>query len=187
MSLCVRSLGKEWIKKYPPPPLLSCGKAFIVSGASSHLCWDGLLTFTVMMATQMVAEQSSLFRQLTGIVGGRRPGCLLVTSFYRQHGAERSRSPERTERCPIERTFGGMKNDCSWKPTKDPALNASCILKGAQGSWPLTPRAGLVVPNWLRLAGKKWRDATCPIEGCLGGPRQPATWLPKGGLYNASF
>ena len=138
-----------------------------------------------MMATQIVAEQSSLFRWLTGIVGGRRPGGLLVTSFCRRHGAERSKSPERTERCPIECTFGGMKNDCSLKPTKDPASNASCILKGAQGSRPLTPRARLGVLNWLRLVGIRQKDAMCPIEGCLGGPT--ATWLPKGGLYNAPF
>ena len=134
----------------------------------------------------MVAEQSSLFRRLTWIAGGRRLGGSLVTSFCRRRGAEHNRSPEMTGRCPIERTFGGMKNDCSWKPTRDPAQNTSCILRGAQGSWPLTLRAGLGVPNWLRLSRQRRRDATCPIEGCLGGPRQPATWLPRGGPYKGN-
>ena len=130
---------------------------------------------TIMVATQMVAEQSSLYRRLTWIAGGGRLGGSLVTSFCKRRGAEHSRSPERTGRCPIEHTFGGMKNDCSWKLTRDPAQNTSCILRGAQDSRPLTLRAGLGVPNWLRLSGQRRRDATCPIEGCLGGLRQPAT------------
>ena len=77
----------------------------------------------------------------------RRPSVLLVISFCRQRNVECSRSPKRTWGCPNERVFGGEKNDCSWKSVRDPVWNASCILGGAQGSRPLTIRAGLGVPK----------------------------------------
>ena len=53
-----------------PPPPLSYGKAFTVSGALSHLGWEGPLTFTVMMVVQRVAAQSLFFRRLIEIAGG---------------------------------------------------------------------------------------------------------------------
>lgn len=87
-----------------------------------------------------------------------RPDGSLVTSVCRRRGIERSKSPERTGRRPVDRTFGGGKNDCSWKPVRDPAWNASCILRRAQGSWPLTLRgrigcSDLVVPVWIEVKG----------------------------------
>ena len=45
-------------------------RAFIESGTVSHLCRGGFLTFTVMMTTQSITEQSSPFRWLTRIASG---------------------------------------------------------------------------------------------------------------------
>ena len=112
------------------------------------------------------------------------PGGSLVTSLYRRCGVERSWLPERIGRRSVEHIFGRRKNDYSWKSIRDPAWNASYILRGAQGSWPLTLGAGLGGPTWLRLFEQGQRDATCPIEGCLEGSRQPATWSLRGGLYS---
>ena len=48
--------------------ILRWRRALIVFGVVSHLCWDGFLTFVVMMTTQLVTEKSSPFRRLIGIV-----------------------------------------------------------------------------------------------------------------------
>ena len=58
----------KWLS-YPPFPL-SYGKAFIVSGALSHLGWGGPLTFTIMMVAQRVVVQSLFFKRLIEIAGG---------------------------------------------------------------------------------------------------------------------
>ena len=40
-----------------------------MSGALSHLYWEGPLTFTIMMVAQRVVEQPLSFRQLIEIAG----------------------------------------------------------------------------------------------------------------------
>lgn len=167
-----RSLGKN-ILKYPLSPLtLRCGKAFIVSRApvTSMLRWffdfhshDGCIDGGRASMTLWMTDKDCW------LVG--QSGSSLVTSLYRQRGAERSRSPERIGKCPIKHTFDGRRNDCSWKPIRDLARNASCILKGAQSGRPSTLGVELGVPARLRMFGQRWRNATCPIERCLRGPR----------------
>ena len=54
-----------------------------MSGTLLHLCRGGLLTFIVMMTTQLVTEQSSHFRQLIGIASG---GDLIVHLSFQPTG-----------------------------------------------------------------------------------------------------
>ena len=54
-----------------------------------HLCRGGLLTFIVMMTTQLVIEQSSHFRQLIGIASG---GDLMVHSSFKPTGGMEQRA-----------------------------------------------------------------------------------------------
>lgn len=87
-----------------------------------------------------------------------RPDGSLIILVCRWRGAERNRSPKRIGRCPIKHTSNGGENDCSWKPVRDPAWNASCILRRAQGSWPLTLRgrigcSDLVAPVRIEVEG----------------------------------
>ena len=59
MSLnCARTLILGWMR------------AFIMFGMVSHLCLDDFLTFAIIMTTQVMTEQSSPFRRLTGIASG---------------------------------------------------------------------------------------------------------------------
>ena len=68
--LLLGAKNESLLRVYARTLILSWKRAFIVFGTVSHLCWDGFLTFVVMMTTQLVTEQSSPFRWLIGIASG---------------------------------------------------------------------------------------------------------------------